>query len=86
MSATKTCRCPLPPYWAPGSMVGGSATEDAAITRWADEHGAHPYARARSHLLNAVPRALEHVGPDDVRVMIAEVLAGGELAPPTEPA
>ncbi len=29
-----------PPYYAPGSMAGGSAVEDAAVERWRQQLGA----------------------------------------------
>lgn len=46
------CRCPARPYTNPGSFAYESAY--AALKEWNEEHGAHPYAKARDELAKAL--------------------------------
>jgi hypothetical protein len=58
----RSCRCPVRPYFSIGSLGSGSAAETQAVARWEDEHGRHPYARARDELSQALQKAEGAVG------------------------
>lgn len=65
MTTEKTntiCRCPVRPYYTPGSLGSGSSHESALLDRWQAEHGAHPYAKVRDELARAVQAAEKDVG------------------------
>jgi len=53
----EACRCPVRPYYSPGSMASGSTHEDALLRRWNTEHRGHSYAKARDELAHALQHA-----------------------------
>jgi hypothetical protein len=57
------CRCPNRPYAS--SWARDSAMEQAQLQQWDEEHGSHPYARARDTLAQALQSAegAVHSGP-----------------------
>lgn len=79
----KQCRCPLRPYF--GGWGSGSAQESAALNAWQQEHGAHPYAKARDVLAHALQSAEGTVGSGDaVLDMVADVFSLSRRKSPAE--
>ena len=58
---TKTCRCPIRPYYTIGSFGSGSNHESRLLDDWQREHGGHAYARARDELARALQAAEKDV-------------------------
>ena len=61
MQNDEQCRCPVRPYYTPGSFGSGSSHESAMLDRWQTEHGNHPYAKARDGLARACQAAEKDV-------------------------
>lgn len=53
----RQCRCPVRPYYTPGSFGSGSSHETALVNQWQREHGDHAYAKARDALAGACQHA-----------------------------
>lgn len=74
MSESRQCRCPVRPYYRPGSFGSGSTHEDAMLRRWQEEHGSHEYANARDELARALRSAEGSVRSGEaVLDMVADV-------------
>lgn len=70
----KDCRCPVRPYYTPGSFGSGSTHESALLDRWHAEHGGHPYAKARDVLASACQAAERDVRSGEaVLDMVADI-------------
>lgn len=70
----KQCRCPLRPYM--GSWASGSVTETNALNCWQEEHGHHPYAKARDQLAGAMHAAESEVGNGEAVLQMAKEIMG----------
>lgn len=74
MNDARTCRCPVRPYYAPGSLGAGSVVETESVKRWVMEHASHPYAQARDDLARSLQFAESRVGSGEaVLDMVADV-------------
>jgi hypothetical protein len=77
----QTCRCPVRPYYSPGSLGSGSTTETANLRRWEAEHGGHPYAKARDDLAGAMQTAESRVGSGEEVLQMAHEIMGAAFHP-----
>ena len=70
----KTCRCPLRPYL--GGMARDSQMQTAADWRWEQEHGVHPYAKARDRIASAMQAAEAEMGSGEAMWQAAHEVMG----------
>lgn len=70
----KQCRCPLRPYL--GSLASGSQMQMVADEKWQEEHGHHPYAKARDELARAMQSAEGKVGSGEAVFQMAKEIMG----------
>ena len=66
----KTCRCPLRPYL--GGMARDSQMQIAADREWEQEHGTHPYAKARDRLASAMQASEGEMGSGEAMWQAAQ--------------
>jgi hypothetical protein len=80
---TRACRCPVRPYFTPGSFASGSQHETRLVDEWNMTHAHHPYAKARDELAGAMQAAESAVRSGEAVLQMAHEIVGADYTPPS---